>query len=374
MTSPGPKYFVDLGEFGYHDMDLSNTLRLRSSGKGSNVGTVIFPILAVGFVALVVTIIRWLPQAGHSPDDRRADGPGIAAGGALRANPVVQPVAQNTPSKAPHDVSSTNQSGEKTTEGATETPAPLVTETTSLGLAGISGDSVHGLLSFKSGGPVDQLEFYCSPLKAEGDAPPQPAPTATADLASKDQHDVLLNFTLPTLPAGKYTSRLFVRYKATSATSASVPLTLTVKHNWPWPLTFLLVGVVAGAIVSNYRMFGRPRDEAYQRLGRLKSEIASDVKLAVEFRNYIEQDFLAEAEMYVRNGQWEQAGPRLEEAERVWVRWLRYRDEWIELLDCLSGYEQEVAKMSTRRARPAPAATRLTIFDTRSSPWKLPSH
>lgn len=314
------------------------------------------PVVLVVLVVLVLVV--WMGVSWWRPSKRSTDnmatgkGPGGVAG--AEATPRVQAVRSGSGTAPPREKPSPGRPDAGPAKSPVEESAPLAVETTAVNLGGTSGGGkTFGLLVLKSGGPVERLEYSCSPLKPEGDAPPHPAPEVKAQPEAKGlppdvQRDILLEFELPSLSPGKYSCRLFIRDPTDGGKRASVPVTLAVKHDWPRPLFILILGVVAGAIVSNYRTIGRPRDEAYQRLGRLRSEMNSDVKLAPEFRDYIEQSFLAEAEMYTRNGQWEQATPRLEGAEKAWGRWLRYRDQWVELLDYVAKYERTIDGMSAR--------------------------
>jgi hypothetical protein len=319
-------------------------------GKGISLSEEQTRVIAGGAVAVAVLVLAalavWSGFTWLRPKGRFA----VDSGVALRVQPVKSGSGIASP---PGDSSPDRPDAAGPAKARTDPSAPLAIASTAVNLSGTGAGEAFGLLVLKSGGPIDRLEYSCSPLRPEGDASPRPAPEVSAQpeangLPPEAQRDILLKFVLPPLPAGKFSCRLFVRDQAAAGTGTSVPVTLAVKHDWPWPLFVLILGVVAGAVVSNYRTVGRPRDEAYQRLGRLRSEMNADDRLAPEFRDHIEQTFLAEAEMYVRNGQWGQAAPRLDGAQEAWFRWLRYRDQWIELLDYVAEYEKTVAGMSAR--------------------------
>jgi hypothetical protein len=260
---------------------------------------------------------------------------------------VCEPKALGQQVSATHDAAAASPSPDPANDSAKlELASPAIT------IAAISsGGAVRGLLSLKSGGPADRLEFFCSPLRPDGDSAPRPGPDVSSTpetrvLPPADPRDILLDFKVPQIPAGKYTGHLFVRYKDRPGTTLSVPLTLDARHDWPWPLAILIFGVFVGAVVVTYRNVGRQRDLAYLRLGRIRSEMGTDPKFPPELRAYVEDSFLATSEMYVRNGDWSRVEENLKSAGDVWLRWLSTRTEWINLLECLSEYERAVARMS----------------------------
>jgi len=139
---------------------------------------------------------------------------------------------------------------------------------------------------------------------------------------------VPVTFALSGMPSGEFTGELLIRYQSGSLT---LPVTVRVKDHWLPPLLVLVVGVVLGWGVSLYRSRGRPRDEILVRVGRLRAQMQADEELATEFRSRIE-GHLVDGEAALDAEKWEEAQGALEQAEALWLKWRKWRGDWVDQL------------------------------------------
>ncbi|WP_254173296.1 hypothetical protein [Planktothrix pseudagardhii] len=141
-----------------------------------------------------------------------------------------------------------------------------------------------------------------------------------------------LEFNLSQAPSsGEYNGTIRFSYTGGELT---LPITLQVKDFWLLPLLVLFLGTGLGILVSVYRAQGRPRDEILVRVGQLQTQIQEDIEFGkiAGFKQYIE-GCLIEIKMDLQTEKWEQAIATLEQAENVWKRWVKGRNDWLQQFD-----------------------------------------
>jgi hypothetical protein len=144
------------------------------------------------------------------------------------------------------------------------------------------------------------------------------------------------------LPSGEFKGELLITY---DGGSRRVPVVVQVKDHWLGPLALLVVGVILGMVVSAYRDQGRPRDQVIVRLGQLRSQILNDAEFdrAKSFQEWI-QDHFVDVETALQNRQFATAETAVVEAETLWIKWRKGREDWIELM----AYHQQLTQQLTQ--------------------------
>jgi hypothetical protein len=170
--------------------------------------------------------------------------------------------------------------------------------------------------------------------------------------------------------SGRFSGDLMVGY---SGGSLTIPVTVTVKDRWPWPLSVMIIGVVLSVAFTAYRTQGQPHDKVLVRVGRLRAQVRSgaelmrdDARLAKRFRARIEEH-MVDTEAALQAEEWNAAQQAVTRAEEVWLRWRKgrgdwlvqqdYRDELVERLekfDAQSPYVQIVSRGLEDAIRQAP--------------------
>jgi hypothetical protein len=135
--------------------------------------------------------------------------------------------------------------------------------------------------------------------------------------------------------SGRFSGDLLISFHGSSQT---VPMTVTVKDDWGWPLLVIVTGVGLGVVVSAYRTQGRPRDKVLVRAGQLRAQMRGDAELAQPFRARIEAH-LADVEAALQGEKWQDSEQAVGRAEAVWLRWRRGHADWLEQL----AYQAELA-------------------------------
>lgn len=143
---------------------------------------------------------------------------------------------------------------------------------------------------------------------------------------------VPVQFDLSVAHSGEFSGVLLAIY---SDGQLTVPVIVRVKDHWLWPLLVLLLGVGVGIGVSAYRTEGRNRDEIVVQVGRIRTQIKADPELAKSFLVKID-GYLIEVETALTNKRWEQAQQAVAQAQTVWDKWRKGREDWLALIKSLA--------------------------------------
>jgi hypothetical protein len=141
---------------------------------------------------------------------------------------------------------------------------------------------------------------------------------------------VELNFNQ--IRSGEYSGQLLVIHEKGEL---SVPVILRLKDHWILPLLVLLLGVGLGIGVSGYRSDGIPRDEIVVQVGRIRTQIQADSELAQSFQGKI-AGYLIDVETALAAKRWDDARQAVNQAQTVWDKWQKERDNWVALTNSLS--------------------------------------
>lgn len=137
--------------------------------------------------------------------------------------------------------------------------------------------------------------------------------------------DLRRNKNLGDLRSGQFKGVLLVNYEGGQEW---VPVSVTVKDPIYLPILVLLLGVGLGVLVSRYRTIGKPRDEVIVRIDALRKQMEADQDLAEAFRKRLNAEII-DVEAALRATQWDEARTEMAEAEAIWTRWRRGREDWI---------------------------------------------
>ena len=207
--------------------------------------------------------------------------------------------------------------------GITATPSQLA-------VAGMRGAVETRTLLLRTTDPITGLQAIPLDLaRADGNAVlPASAVQATLpadEIAAGGYLTVPVTIDLRGAPSGEFSGELLLSYHGGALT---VPVSVTVKDPWPLPLVVLFAGVGLGVVVSAYRGRGRPRDEVLVRVGQLRAQMRSDADLAQPFKARIKAH-LVDVEAALQAEKWQDAQTAVGQAEAVWVKWRKGRDDWL---------------------------------------------
>jgi hypothetical protein len=155
---------------------------------------------------------------------------------------------------------------------------------------------------------------------------------STKSLQPKQTVTVPVELNFNQIRSGEYSGQLLVIY---DKGELSVPTILRLKDHWFFPLLVLLVGVGLGIGVSGYRSDGIPRDEIVVQIGRIRTQIQADSELAQSFQGKI-AGYLIDVETALATKRWDDARQAINQAQAVWDKWRKERDNWIALTNSLS--------------------------------------
>ncbi len=141
-----------------------------------------------------------------------------------------------------------------------------------------------------------------------------------------------VGFDFKRIPSGEYSGQLLVVY---DNGELSVPVIVRLKDHWFFPLLVLLLGVGLGIGVSAYRNDGMPRDEILVQVGRIRTQMQADVELAQSFQGKI-VGHLIDVETTLASKRWDEALQAVTQAQAVWDKWRKEREDWIALVNYLS--------------------------------------
>jgi hypothetical protein len=202
------------------------------------------------------------------------------------------------------------------------------------------------ILTFRSSEAIAQLEVIPLPLTREnGQSIPSPlVPTkpASSQVLANRVLSIPLAFDPDRLPSGEYKGDLLITYQGGVQ---RIPVIIQVKDSWLPPLLVLLMGVILGVIVSAYREQGQPRDRLVVRIGQLRTQLLADPELekAIAFREWIE-DHLIDVETALQKRQFAAGDAAIGEAEALWVKWRKGREDWLRLM----AYQEELTQQVTQ--------------------------
>jgi hypothetical protein len=97
----------------------------------------------------------------------------------------------------------------------------------------------------------------------------------------------------------------------------------------------LLLGVGLGIGVSAYRNDGMPRDEIIVQVGRIRIQMQADPELAQSFQGKIARH-LIDVETTLTSKRWDEAQKAVAQAQAVWDKWRKEREDWLALVNYLS--------------------------------------
>lgn len=164
--------------------------------------------------------------------------------------------------------------------------------------------------------------------------------TVDLDKSTAVTHGALVvpvTFDLQDAPRGEFRGDLLILH---STGRMSVPITIRIKDSWQWPLFVLMIGVGAGFVISFYRDRGRPRDEVLVRAGQLRAQIRSasgeeEFSTRPGYRDAVATfrsraaAALIDSEYALQSENWNVARMAVVQAETIWLRWRKWRDDWI---------------------------------------------
>lgn len=151
-------------------------------------------------------------------------------------------------------------------------------------------------------------------------------PTLPADSAQPNQAlTIPVQFNFSQINSGEYSGILLIIYANGELT---IPVIVRVKDYWLLPLLVLLLGVALGVGVSAYRSEGMTRDEIVVQVGRLRTQMRSDLELAKSFQTKI-ASHLVDVETALENKRWEAAQQAVAQAQTVWDKWRKGREDWL---------------------------------------------
>jgi hypothetical protein len=202
------------------------------------------------------------------------------------------------------------------------------------------------IMTFRSSESIAQLEIIPLPLTREnGQSIPSPlVPTkpASSQVLANRVVSIPLAFDPDRLPSGEYKGDLLITYQGGVQ---RIPVIIQVKDSWLPPLLVLLMGVILGVMVSAYREQGQPRDRLVVRIGQLRTQLLADpeLKKAIAFQEWIE-DHLIDVETALQKRQFNSGDASIGEAEMLWVKWRKGREDWLKLM----AYQEELTQQVTQ--------------------------
>jgi len=219
-------------------------------------------------------------------------------------------------------------------------PKQLNVDRDQLTIVGIKGKILtRTLLLYTDSGPIQEVKVMPRDLDRTDEQavflkqriqvePPKPL----AQIAAHDPVSIALTFDLGSnknlgdLRSGHFKGELWFVY---DGGPKRVPVSVTVKDRQYLPLLVLLLGVVLGLVVTRYRAIGKPRDEVIVRIDALRKQMEVDKNLAEAFRTRLNSEII-DVEAALMAAQWDEARTEMAEAEALWTRWRRGREDWIE--------------------------------------------
>ncbi|QKQ75229.1 hypothetical protein [Nostoc sp. TCL240-02] len=154
----------------------------------------------------------------------------------------------------------------------------------------------------------------------------------TKSVEPKQPLTIPVEFDFNKIRSGEYSGQLLVVY---DNGELSAPVIVRLKDHWLFPLLVLLLGVGLGIGVSAYRNDAMPRDEIVVQVGRIRTQMQADSELAQAFQRKI-AGHLIEVETTLAAKRWDDARQAVTQAQAVWDKWRKEREDWVALVNYLS--------------------------------------
>jgi hypothetical protein len=229
--------------------------------------------------------------------------------------------------------------------GPTIAQTPVAALPGQLSVAGVQGRTVERQLILRSAEPLSGLQAIPADLQGADETSVLAAGAIQIETASVEavtegggEQVVALpvRINLDGAASGEFKGELLIVH---DGGSLSVPVTVKVKDSWPLPLALLLVGILLGVGLSNYKAQVRPRDEILVRISQIRGQIRADADLPAAFSKRMESH-LVDAESAIQAEEWEAARMAVQMAEQVWGKWRRNSEDWLDQL----AYRAELVK------------------------------
>lgn len=163
--------------------------------------------------------------------------------------------------------------------------------------------------------------------------------TLSADSVPPNQPlAVSVQFDFNHVSSGEYSGVLLLIY---ADGQLNVPVTLRVKDHWLLPSLVLLAGIGLGVGVSAYRTQGMARDEIAVKVARIRIQMRFDPELATSFQAKMTAH-LVDVETALENRNWEAAQQAVGQAQSVWNKWRKGREDWLAQLKYQSSLVQRL--------------------------------
>jgi len=236
---------------------------------------------------------------------------------------------------------------------------------TSINLAATTGDTKERILVLKATQPITMPRVLQLDLLRADNGNNLPLNTIylkqalPPTLTSNTEYTELLTINLANAPRGEYSGNLLLTYEGGSQT---LSVNIKVKDGWCFPLVLLILGVLVGMVVTNYRGRGLVRDRHLVLGQDLSRQIARDPALhdpdtqpysgplpmpadygvGKVFRNQLDND-LREAVTALEVQHWDEAGQALDHASTTLNRWRKARLGWISQLRVVKELETDIS-------------------------------
>ena len=244
------------------------------------------------------------------------------------------------------------------TNGGSQAFAEVLITPDTINIAGRHGSRESRFLLLQTGEAITQLELISLDLERtdgqkvlSADAiqlPDSPPTQIQADGAVK----VPLTLDLRKATSnGQFQGVLLVKYEGGQQL---VPLTVNVQARPWWPALILLLGVLVGMGLSDYRRQGLDRDELTLAVGKLQTQVRADQTLPADeaipevFTRRI-RAYLYDVEASLVNQNWVKAKTQLGMAQDVWNVWKRQPATWLAELNHYQTRQDEAKKLGTSK-------------------------
>jgi len=217
-------------------------------------------------------------------------------------------------------------------EGLAQNNAPTV-EPPQLNVTGVRGSATTRQLVLTSSAPITNPQLIPLDLIRVDGAKVFPATNIRAELLSQPkptEATAQVNFDLHNfwgISSGEFNGKLRL---SDVAGQVDIPVTIRIKDFWLLPLIVLIIGTGLGLAVSTYRAQGQPKDEILLRVGRLRSQLQEELEAekSAPFQIQVEA-YLYDVKMAIQGEQLEAGRAAIAQAEQVWRKWVKGRNDWL---------------------------------------------
>jgi len=211
-------------------------------------------------------------------------------------------------------------------------------------VAGVAGERITRTTRIRASETISAVQSLATDLRST-DGKVIPAAQIAADssagrIEAGGMLTITTVFDLNNVASGEYQGELLVNYDNGVMT---LPVTVQVKHRSFWAFLVIILGIAAGSALTYYRNRVRPYDDILIRAGRLRSQLRSDAELVDSFRRQIERQ-LIDVEAALQSEDLEQSRSLIGQAEDVWLRWRRDRQNWQELFAFVAELRQSIER------------------------------